>query len=146
MTELLEKNKVYVIGVVVVVLFLGLATFVANTGGSARRDEVPMNVDLIRLAEIEYKSAFEEYVSADPAPRDPLAVDAKAVPWEGTRGFDKLSWKPEAAQVYGSYAVNAKADGFTVVGVCDTDGDQSQARFQATLGEEAKMLTPENVY
>lgn len=140
------KNQLIIAGIVVVVLLIGLAVFTSMSGGNAARQEVPLNVDLIRTAEIEYKAAFEEYVSAEAAPRDPLEVDDKAVPWTSTRGFDKLSWKPEAAEVYGSYAVNAKSDGFTVVGVCDTDGDHTQARFQATLDAPAAMLTEESVY
>ncbi len=142
----LDKNKVMIIAVVVLVLIIGLATLLAGSGGSAKRDEVPLNVDLIREAEITYHKAFEHYVSAEAAPRDLLAVDDKAVPWKPSPGFEKLSWSPSTAEVYGSYMVNAKADGFTVVGVCDTDGDQAQARFEATLEEKAKRLTAETVY
>lgn len=142
----LDRNKWIIIVVVAVVLLIGLGTFLAGTGGSAMRDEVPVNVDLIRLAEIEYESAFEEFVSADAAPRDPLAVDATPVAWSPSRGFEKLSWKPAQAEVYGSYAVNAKADGFTVVGVCDVDADRTQARFHATKDAKAAMQTDESIF
>lgn len=142
----LDRNKVMIIAVVVVVLIIGLATLLAGGGGSSKRDEVGVNVELIRAAEIAYHGAFEEYVSADAAPRDPLAVDATAVDWKPSRGFEVLSWKPKTAKVYGSYSVNARADGFTVLGVCDTDGDGAQARFEATLYNAAAMTTEESVY
>jgi hypothetical protein len=142
----LDRNKWIILIVVVVVLLIGLGTLFAGAGGSALRDEVPENVDLIRLAEIEYEGAFEEFVSADAAPRDPLAVDGTPVPWKPSRGFEKLSWKPQQTEVYGAYSVNARADGFTVLGVCDVDSDREQARFQATKDDKATMQTDESIF
>lgn len=141
----LDRNKVMIIAVVVVVLIIGLATLLAGGSGASERQEVGLNVDLIRNAEIEYHAAFEEYVSADAAPRDPLAVDGTAVEWKPSRGFETLSWKPKTEKVYGSYSVNARSDGFTVLGVCDTDGDGTQARFEGTLDKAAHMTTDESV-
>ena len=133
--------------IVVAALVVIVAIPLVTTGGDkAKRDEVPLNVDLIRQAEIDYKDAFEDYISATSAPRDPLTVDEKAVPWAPSKGFKALSWAPEMSEVYGSYSVNAKADGFIVNGVCDVDGDGSQARYQATLKETSHSLTEDSIY
>jgi hypothetical protein len=112
----------------------------------AMRDEVPTNVEAIRLSEIEYHGAFESYVSAASAPRDMLDVDSMAVPWTPTDGFQKLSWEPAQAEVRGSYSVNARSEGFTVIGVCDLDEDQVQARYTATLEASASAASEGSVY
>ncbi|MEZ4319451.1 MAG: hypothetical protein R3F61_18190 [Myxococcota bacterium] len=132
-------------GVLLVLLLITIPLF-GSVNKKSLRAEVPTNVEAIRQAEIEYHSAFESYVSAEAAPRDALQVDSKSIPWEPSAGFRKIGWAPEQAEVRGSYAVNAKVDGFTVTGVCDVDDDQNQARFQANLLEEAHSVTDASVF
>ena len=142
----IDRTKLLIgAGILLVILVITVPLF-GSMNKKSLRAEVPTNVEAIRLAEIEYHGAFESYVSAAAAPRDPLHVDSKAVPWEATAGFDKLSWAPEQSEVRGSYSVNAKTDGFTVTGVCDVDDDQSQARYSATKDEEAHALTDASVF
>lgn len=133
---------------VAVVAALALITVPLGVSWSKKsaRNEVPLNVDAIRTAEIEYQSAFSEYVSAEAAPRPPHAVDTELVPWAPTDGFRKLSWAPEQAEVRGSYAVQADRDGFTITGACDVDGDGNRALFTATREQEAHMVSEANTY
>ena len=142
----LDRTKIIIGAVVLVILLIVTVPLLGSFNKGSLRAEVPLNVDSIRQAEIEYHGAFESYVSASSAPRDPLKVDSKAVPWAPSAGFKKLSWAPEQTEVRGAYTVNAKADGFTVTGVCDVDDDQSQARFQATLADQARSLTDDSVF
>ncbi|MCB9677006.1 MAG: hypothetical protein H6737_17955 [Alphaproteobacteria bacterium] len=142
----LDRTKMIIGAVVLLVGIVVLTVVFSGVNKKSLRAEVPTNVESIRQAEIEYHGAFESYVSAEAAPRDPLHVDSKAVAWKPSAGFEKLSWAPEQAEVRGSYSVNAKVDGFTVTGVCDVDDDQSQARFQATLDQEAHSLTDASVF
>ncbi len=134
---------------VIAVLALITLPLMRGTSNDALRAEVPLNVNQIRIAETEQKEAFGDYLSAEAAPRKPEAVNATPVKWEATRGFKKLSWDPEnREEVYGSYSVAATADGFTVKGTCDTDGDGRRANFTASSSEDgaAKMTSAEDVY
>lgn len=136
-----------IIGVAIVaVVALVTIPLALNSSTKSHRDEVPLNVDSIRTAEITQQEAFEEYVSARPAPRTADEVDADAVPWRSTPGFDKLAWKPPTDDVYGSYTVSATRDGFKVTGTCDVDGDGERAVFEATHESNAIMITDEGVY
>lgn len=141
------RNQAIIAGVLVVVglLIAGLVLMGsgANTAGQA---ELVENCEAIRQAEIEYKQAFENYLSAKASPRDPVSVDEMPVAWEPSRGFKKLSWSPATDKVLGSYTVTAKANGFVVVGVADADGDGKQARCEATHEAEAKLTSAEDIY
>jgi hypothetical protein len=128
------------IGVAVVaVLALIAVPLGLNRAKNSKLSEVPMNVDLIRISEINYSEAFQSYVAATAAPREAHAVDDAFVKWEPTAGFKKLSWAPEAEEVRGSYQVRLTEGGFEVEGVCDVDGDGQRAIFKATQDEEAKQ-------
>ena len=137
-----------IIGVAVLVVVALIAIpLLMSSSTKSRRDEVALYVDAIRTAEITQMDAFDEYVSAEPAPRAPTAVDANAVPWQPTAGFVKLAWAPvDTDAVYGSYAVVATSEGFTVTGVCDIDGDGERAVFEATADHNARMITADDVY
>jgi len=117
-----------------------------NTSKKAARAEVPLNVDAIKLAEVTYNDAFDEYVSAEAAPRPRTAVDAQKVAWVPTPGFVKLAWEPAEKEVYGSYMVVAQEDDFTVTGTCDGDGDGQRAIFTANATDNATMTTDESIY
>lgn len=139
-TEILVGVAVVAV-VVLISVPLGL-----NMSKKSRRAEVPLNVDAIRTAEIEYQSAFSEFVAADAAPRPPHAVNAEAVPWAPSEGFKRLSWAPEQEMVRGSYSVQADRNGFTVTGACDVDGDGNRAIFTATVEQSAQMVSDSNIY
>jgi len=129
-----------IIGIVVVVLLGAIAVPLLMRGSDKSRDvELPLYVESIRTAEIQMMEVFEEYISADAAPRLPAQVDANPVPWEGTAGFDELAWSPEnLEEVYGSYRVVLTDEGFTVIGVADVDGDGKRAEYSATESTAAE--------
>lgn len=132
---------------VAAVLALITLPLMMGTSDDALRAEVPLNVNGIRIAENALKDAFGDYVSAAPAPRKPEEVNGTPVQWQSNRGFDKLAWVPEnKEEVYGSYSVEATADGFTVKGTCDTDNDGRRASFTATAADEAKQTSADDVF
>lgn len=140
------RTEVLVALAILVVLALVAVPWGLHESKKSRRAEVPLNVDSIRMAELQYHSAFREYVSAEAAPRSPHAVDPTPVPWEPSAGFRELSWAPEQARVRGSYSVQATADGFTVTGACDVDGDGNRAVYTATADQEARMVSDANTF
>ncbi len=143
------RNEI-LIGVAVVVLLLIITVPLGiNQSQKSRRSEVPLLVKSIHQAELDYKAAFgdEGYVACEAAPRPMHAVDANPVPWKSNRGYDRLSWKPEMAEVYGAYKVEVTGDGFKVTGACDVDGDGERAIFEATQDDaEARMVTEASVF
>jgi len=135
------------IGVAVVaVLALIAVPLGLNRAKNSKLSEVPLNVELIRVSEIKYESAFNKFVPATSAPREAHAVDAELVKWAPSDGFKKLSWAPDAEEVRGSYQVSTTDDGFTVEGACDVDGDGQRAIFKATKEAEAAATTESGVY
>jgi len=134
------------IGVAVVaVLALIAVPLGLNRAKNSKLSEVQVNVDLIRISEINYASAFSKFVPATAAPREPHAVDEELVKWVPSAGFKKLSWAPETEEVRGSYQVRTTDDGFEVEGVCDVDGDGQRAVFKATKDATAQQ-TNDGIY
>ncbi len=140
------RTEILVAVAVLAVLTLIIVPVIWSVSRNARRAEVPLNVEAIRMTEISYHKAFTEYLSADAAPRPPHAVDADAVPWVASDGFRRLGWAPADAEVRGSYSVTANKKGFTVHGACDVDGDGHRALYQADTDHEATATTDNGVY
>ena len=140
------RTEILVALAIVAVLALITVPVIWSLSRKSRRDEVRANVEAIRQAEIDHMRAFNEYVSADAAPRPPHAVDAQSVPWTPTDGFQRLGWAPPESGVRGSYSVTASRDGFTVHGSCDVDGDGHRAQYEATDKESATLTTDASVY
>lgn len=143
------RNEI-LIGVAVVALLLLIAVpFGISKSKKSRRAEVPLLVKAIHQAEVDYKAAFaaEGFVTCEAAPRPMHAVDKEPTKWASNRGFDRLAWAPEAAEVYGAYKVTVDGDNFVVNGACDIDGDGERALFKATKDDvEAVMETEASVY
>lgn len=141
------RNEI-LIGVAVIALLLLIAVpFGISKSKKTRRAEVPLIVKAIHQAEVDHHAAFGGYQECEAAPRAMHAVTKDPVPWKSNRGYDKLSWKPESAEVYGAYKVEATGDGFTVTGACDIDGDGERALFTAGKDDaDAVMSTEANIY
>lgn len=136
-----------IVGIVVVVVVIVIAIpLLGGTSKKTARAEVPLHVDAIKLAEVTYSEAFEEFVSAEAAPRAMTAVNQDRVAWAPTPGFVKLAWEPADPELYGAYMVTTKDGGFTVTGTCDVDGDGTRAIYTATADDNATRTTPEDVY
>ncbi len=130
------------IGVAVIaVLALIAVPLGLNRAKNSKRSEVPLNVDAIRIAEIEYQSAFDKYIPATAAPREAHAVDAELVTWVPSDGFKKLSWAPKTEEVRGAYQVSTTDADFSVQGACDVDGDGERAIYTSTSKDEAATAT-----
>ena len=132
--------------IVVAVLLLVTVPLWLSTSRKSARAEVPLLVNGIRTAEVTYQKAFEDYVSAEAAPRPLTAVDDHAVPWKPTPGFVKLVWTPDQEEVWGAYQVVARGEHFTITGTCDVDGDGERATFTATEADPAAMATDAGVF
>lgn len=115
-------------------------------GGEAAGGELSENVYGIRIAELAYDAAFDEYLAMPPAPRAKEALDTKAVAWPSGTEWDKLGWRPDG-DVSGTYWVEVSADGqhFTVHGMQDADGDGKPAHWTATDEAMPAALTPPDV-
>ena len=141
------RNEI-LIGVAVVAILLLIAIPIGiNNSQKSRRAEVPLLVQSIHKAEVEYKSAFEEYIACKAAPRPMHAVTEEAVAWTPSEGFTTLSWAPESTEVYGAYTVKLTDGGFVVEGACDVDGGGERAIFSADQdAAEATLKTAEGIY
>ncbi len=140
------RNEILIGVAVIVVLVLIAVPIAVSSSKKSQREEVPLNVNGIRAAEIEYQDVFGDYVSADAAPRALHAVDSAPVQWEPTPGFKKLSWAPEPELTLGAFQVQADRSGFKVTGACDVDGDGERAVFEATADQEATAVSEASVY
>lgn len=140
------RSQILVAVAVVAVAILIIVPIIVSSSKSSRLEELEKNVNAIRIAEIQYREAFGEYISADAAPRPPHAVDGNPVPWIPSNGFRKLSWAPDAETVIGSYQVQADKEGFKVIGFCDVDGDGERATYEATQDKEAYAVSGSGVY
>lgn len=116
----------------------------------AKRAELPMNVEGIRIAELSYYAAFDKYIpcgvekgearlQVGPAFRDP----------RGDPAFDclntSLGWTP-SGPVRGAYWVTVEGDEFEVHGIADIDGDGAVSHYVATRDEPAMMVSFTNEY
>lgn len=140
-----------IVGVAVVaVLVLIAVPLVMGMSSKSSRTEVPMIVDAIRQAELDYHRQFGDFVSAEPSPRMPHEVNGNPVAWASNRGFDTIGFKiPDGiTEVYGSYKVTASKDGFVVVGSCDIDNDGVRAVYEASDkdGDVAHATSPADAY
>jgi hypothetical protein len=140
-----------IVGVAVVAVLLLIAVpLVMRMSSSSSRTEVPLIVDAIRQAELDYHRQFGDFVSAESTPRAPHLVDGTAIPWANNRGFDTIGLKlPDGiTEVYGSYKVTASKDGFVVVGTSDLDGDGARAVYEASDkdGDVAHPTSPPDAY
>ena len=141
------RNEILVGVAVVAVLALIAVPVVWSTNRKSQREEVRINVDAIRLRELDNKAVFSEYLGADAAPRPPHAVDATPVPWVPTEGYRRLGWAPEQTEVRGAYSVTLTPDGgFLVRGACDVDGDGRRAIYEATADRPATLVTDAGIY
>ena len=117
----------------------------------AKRAELPINVALVRTAEVSYDALYDGYIEV---PAHPLTVPGKKKQrWAGgNSGLEALGFIPSGT-VRGQYQVRtvpgrAATNGgeFTVVGLSDCDGDGSQAKYTATNRMSTKLVTPAFVY
>ena len=145
------RNQILIGAGVLVALVVISVPLVRSMNRSGARAEVGVLVESIRQAELVQGESFqaEGYISAGWAPRQPTALSADTVQWQGNQGFTSLGWSPvkEGYEwVRGTYKVAATRDGFTVTGKCDIDGDGVPAVWEATQDSPATQITDPSVY
>ena len=110
----------------------------------AKRAEVPANVDGIKTAELAYDAAFDKFIQSTAYPTGTPGKQQQV--WATGSNFDTLGWSPDG-KVRGQYSVaTTSSTDFTVTGVCDVDGDSSQAKYTASKSTNASLTTAEKIY
>jgi type IV pilus assembly protein PilA len=111
----------------------------------AKRAEIPSNVDGIKTAQIAYDAAFDTYIEVS-SYQPSSSVGKNQRPWRSGTSFDTLGWGPDG-KVRGAYKVLSRSStDFIVTGICDVDGDGTQARFTATKSINTTMNTGATTY
>jgi len=112
---------------------------------SAKRTEIKVNTNGIRLSQQAYHQQYGAYVECAPYPRHPGKSTQQWEPQQ-SGGFQVIDWSPYG-EVRGSYSVSLTEDDFTVMGISDVDGDGVYATYIATKDQKAeKPKTPLDIY
>lgn len=115
----------------------------------AKRAEVPTNVDGIRIAELAYHAAFDEYAACGDEQTAALQVGKTQRSTAGDETFSclakTLGWSPDGL-VRGAYWVVVTDGDFEVNGIADVDGDGVYAHYRATKDQSATMVSYPNDY
>lgn len=111
----------------------------------AKRAEAPTNLNAIRTAERAYHMEWGTYTVAPPTPEQLPGEQPVAFKGAGQKSFQNLGWVPDE-KVYCRYGVTVAADDFVATAECDIDGDGIPCFYTATAGQEASMITAEDIY
>lgn len=118
----------------------------------AKRAEVRMNLEGIRVVENGYHAEWDVYTSCAQSPAS--LPGRRAVPFGATIAthldWNQLGWVPDG-KVYAQYSVTANDQvgelaTFSVDGYTDIDGDGNAAHYQGTETYKPVMMTPNVVY
>ena len=148
--QMFNKKGFTLVELMIVVAIIGILAAIAipnfvDMQYRAKRAEVPSNVDGIKTAQIAYDAAFDTYVEiSDYKPSSSVGKTQKT--WTSGTDFDTLGWGPDG-KVRGAYKVTSKSStDFLVTGICDVDGDGTQASFTATKSVNTSMNTGATTY
>ncbi len=145
-----NKKGFTLVELMIVVAIIGILAAIAipnfvDMQYRAKRAEVPSNVDGIKTAQIAYDAAFDTYVEVS-SYKPSSSVGKKQKTWSSGTDFDTLGWGPDG-KVRGAYKVTSKSTtDFLVTGICDVDGDGTQASFTATKSINTTMNTGATAY
>ena len=145
-----NKKGFTLVELMIVVAIIGILAAIAipnfvDMQYRAKRAEVPGNVDGIKTAQIAYDAAFDTYVEVS-SYKPSSSVGKTQKSWSSGTSFDTLGWGPDG-KVRGAYKVTSKSStDFLVTGICDVDGDGTQASFTATKSINTTMNTGATTY
>lgn len=110
----------------------------------SKRAEAPLVVSGMKTAEIAYESRADAFLTVKAHPAgDPGKTQVK---WNGGNSdFAKLGWLPDG-DVRGQYSVTTSLSDFTINGVIDVDGDNSDAVYTATRSVSVVFLNANDTY
>lgn len=132
-----------VVAIIGILAAIGIPNYVSMQL-KAKRAEIPVSVDGIRVCENAYNSAFDGYLAAPVRPRPDSDLNKTMFDWESSVEWDALGYFPTGA-VRGNYMVYAGATDFTIFGRSDVDNDDELSLYTATLDNEGALAGP-NVY
>lgn len=145
-----NKKGFTLVELMIVVAIIGILAAIAipnfvDMQYRAKRAEVPGNVDGIKTAQIAYDAAFDTYVQVS-SYKPSSTVGKTQKDWTSGTDFDTLGWGPDG-KVRGAYKVTSKSStDFLVSGICDVDGDGTNASFTATKSINTTMNTGATTY
>lgn len=112
----------------------------------AKRAELPVNLEGIKVAELAYDAEFDRFLATAATPS--LMPDGVPAAWPEDGGaFDDLGWRPDGL-VRGQYNVNVTGDAtdFTGTAQSDCDGDGHYAELRLSKDSELVQVTADDVY
>ena len=135
-----------VVAIIGILAAIAIPNFVAMQL-KAKRSEVPANLHGIKVAELAYDAAFDEFVNAIAKPASTPGKLART--WVvSSDGFSSIGWKPDG-EVRGSYAVSGSGPtDFLATASCDVDGDAQFVSWSVSVTNNVMLTssTMENVY
>ncbi len=137
------------IELMIVVAIIGLLVAIAIPNFAAmqyrtKRAEVPTNVNGIKTAEIAYEAAFDAFVPETQF-KPSSTVGKQAKTWTTGSHFDTLGWAPDGV-VRGAYKITTTNNNFKVIGICDVDGNGSQATYTAQKSTSTEQMSSNSIY
>lgn len=116
----------------------------------AKRAELPGNIAGIKMAELAYESAFDEFVELPLAPRADSDLDRSAVEWTAPTEWIAIGWRPDGA-LRGNYQVGLSAVDhpgieFLITARADVDGDDALSEYTATERQNAEITLARQDY
>ena len=133
-----------VVAIIGILAAIAIPNFVAMQY-RAKRAEIPSNVDGIKTSQMAYDAAFDKFIQQTSF--YPSSALGKAqVTWTPGSNFDTLGWSPDG-KVRGAYqVVSLNSTDFRVTGICDVDGDSSNASYTSQKSTNAAQTTLNDVY
>lgn len=108
----------------------------------AKRAELPMNVNGIKMAELGRDAAFDEFMQLGRNPRPDAQLDKLPAAWLTTMPeWELIGYKPDGP-VRGNYLVELSTDvdiGFVITARSDLDDDDAMCEYTATKSQGVEI-------
>ena len=136
-----------VVAIIGILASIAIPNFV-NMQYRAKRSELPMNADGIKVAQMAYEASTDAYMSYNVWVPD-NTIDKVPDPWITGTPYDDLGWSPDG-DVRGIYRTVTQVGGtdIAVFAIADMDGDTNIVYYVATKSVNPILFYSgtENVY